>query len=192
MTRNGFYYNNEICTGCRACQIACKDKNDLRVGLLYRQVRSYETGEFPNAGYYHVSSSCNHCEAPACVAFCTTGAMHIAEDGKTVQHDASLCIGDLGCVEACPYGVPQSIEEEGIVGKCDFCIEYVAAGEVPACVGACPLRALEWGSIDDLIAKYPNAVKDIPAIPDSSTTNPSVIISPRAAALESDFQQKFI
>jgi anaerobic dimethyl sulfoxide reductase subunit B (iron-sulfur subunit) len=118
--------------------------------------------------------------------------MHIAEDGATVQHDASLCIGDLSCAEACPYDVPQWIEEEGVVGKCDFCVAYVAAGEVPACVGACPLRALEWGNIDELKAKYPDAVMDIPAIPDSSMTNPSVIINPRTAALDSDFQQKFI
>ena len=65
--RQGFYYNEENCTGCRACQIACCDKNDLSADVTFRQVSSFETGAFPQARGFHYSLTCNHCESPACV-----------------------------------------------------------------------------------------------------------------------------
>ena len=68
----GFYFDMTACIGCKTCQIACKDKNDLPLGTLYRNIESYETGEFPKPGAYHLSVSCNHCEKPACVEMCPT------------------------------------------------------------------------------------------------------------------------
>ncbi len=191
MDKLGFYFNGESCIGCRACQIACKDKNDIPVGVLYRQVKSYETGAFPTPGYYHHASTCNHCASPACVANCPSGAMQLAEDG-TVQHDDELCIGCKTCVNACPYEVPQYLDDLEIVAKCDFCADRRANGENPACVDACAMRVLEWGNLEDLKAAHPDAVQDLPILPDSSQTGPSTLISPRACALEADFRQKLI
>ena len=82
MGKKAFYFNMANCIGCRTCQIACKDVNDLEVGTLFRHVDSFETGAYPSAVLYHYSSSCNHCEEPACVANCPTGAMYIDEEGR--------------------------------------------------------------------------------------------------------------
>ena len=103
----GFYFNERACSGCRACQTACKDRNNLEVGELFRHVRTFQTGTFPNATMYHYSATCNHCESPACVANCPTGAMQKGDDG-TVQHDDEACIGCGSCATACPYEVPSS------------------------------------------------------------------------------------
>lgn len=119
MAKKGFYYNQDDCVGCKACQIACKDKNDLPVGIVFRQVRDFESGTFPSVGVYHFAQTCNHCESPACVANCPTGAMFAHEGDGTVQHDDSLCIGCQKCVSACPYGVPQYFEDLNITKKCD-------------------------------------------------------------------------
>lgn len=66
----GFYFDMTRCIGCRACQVACKDKNRLEVGTLYRNVKSYTVGTFPNVKSYSYSGSCNHCENPICLANC--------------------------------------------------------------------------------------------------------------------------
>ena len=178
MGKLGFYFDATYCTGCKTCQVACKDKNRLDVGTIFRQVKDYEVGEYPNASIYHVSLSCNHCENPACVADCPQGAMYIAEDG-TVLHDAELCIGCKACTLACPYGAPKYIEAAGKVSKCDGCAAIRAAGGNPVCVDACPMRVLEFGDLDELAAKHAgeNLTKDIAVLPDSSRTNPSILIN---------------
>ena len=77
----GFYFDMTRCIGCRACQVACKDKNNLGVGVVLRNAQTYEVGTFPTVKMYNLSNTCNHCENPACVAACPTKAMHKAEDG---------------------------------------------------------------------------------------------------------------
>ncbi|MDQ7092085.1 4Fe-4S dicluster domain-containing protein [Desulfosporosinus sp. PR] len=190
MGRKGFYIDMTACVGCRTCQIACKDKNNLKVGTIFRQVRTYETGVFPTPGVYHYSGTCNHCSNPKCVAVCPTGAMHIDTD-LTVQHDMTKCIGCRYCTWACPYGVPKFMEELGKVHKCDACKDLRDKGENPACVDACYMRALEWGDFDELKAKHgSNVTRDLPILPNSSITNPSTFIKPRITALQKDFQKK--
>lgn len=184
MARKGFYYNQEACIGCRTCQIACKDKNELDVGLFFRHVTDYVVGEYPQPLSYHYAATCNHCEKPACVAVCPNAAMFIDENDGTVQHDDEKCIGCQYCVKACPYGVPQYMETLQKTHKCDACIELRAAGELPACVAACPMRALEFGTIDELRAAHPDAVDEIVILPEASQTSPSVSIAAKRAALE--------
>ena len=189
MGKLGFYYDATYCTGCKTCQIACKDKNRLDIGTIFRTVKDYEIGEYPNASIYHISMSCNHCENPACVTVCPTGAMYIAEDG-TVIHDDDMCIGCKSCVNICPYGVPQFDEDKNIVRKCDACASLRAKGMKPACVDACPMRALDFGDRDELIAKYgPDLVSDIAILPDSALTGPNVLIKAKPCALEEDFRE---
>lgn len=63
MGKLGFYFDMRACIGCRACQIACKDKNRRETaGVLYREVHTYEAGKYPDAGMFHLSMACNHCE----------------------------------------------------------------------------------------------------------------------------------
>ena len=118
----GFYFNQQMCIGCRTCQVACKDKNDLEVGYLFRRVESFEVGEFPAPATFHYSGACNHCHTPACVEVCPAGATYINEEDGTVQHDDEACIGCGYCVKACPYGHPVLIEELNVVHRCDGCI----------------------------------------------------------------------
>ncbi|MBQ9954785.1 MAG: 4Fe-4S dicluster domain-containing protein [Eggerthellaceae bacterium] len=192
MANLGFYYNQDACTGCRACQVSCKDKNDLPVGALYRRVRDFEQGSYPAPGYYHYSWACNHCANPACVANCPTGAMHVAEDG-TVLPDDELCIACKTCQQACPYDVPFVLETLNVTRKCDACADLRARGEKPVCVASCTMRALDFGDLDELEAKYGDGlVQEIPVLPNSSETNPSILINPRACALEEDFVETMI
>lgn len=188
MARKGFYFDMTKCIGCRTCQIACKDVNGLEVGTLFRHVASYEVGTYPNARMYHYASSCNHCENPACVEVCPVGAMYVDEEDGTIQHDDSICIGCKTCVAACPYTVPQFVEELGIVQKCSLCKSLRDNGEEPACVSSCLTRALEWGDIDELRERHPDAVSDIAVLPPSETTLPSVLVMPKEAAFEADYR----
>lgn len=191
MGKKGFYFDMASCIGCRTCQVACKDKNNLKVGTLYRQVRSFESGKFPKPGFYHYSYTCNHCSNPKCVEACPTGAMYIAED-KTVQHDDSKCIGCKYCTWACPYGIPQYIPDLDKVGKCDMCKDLTDKGENPVCVDACPMRCIEWGDLDELRAKHKDQrlVSDIAILPSSKITTPSLLINPKLAAYEPNCKQK--
>lgn len=192
MSRKGFYFNQGVCVGCRTCQVACKDKNELPVGALYRSVSTYETGVFPTAMGYHLSIACNHCENPACVRVCPTEAMYVDEADGTVQHNDESCIGCKSCIMACPYDAPSYRESMGIVGKCNACKELREAGEENACVASCPMRALEFGDIEELKRKHPDAVDNIAVLCDSSLTTPSLLIQAKGAALEDAFTQVII
>ncbi len=191
MAKLGFYYDQTRCSGCRACQVMCKDVHDLPVGELYRNVRTFEQGDYPNPGYYHYSWSCNHCETPACMLNCPEKAIYVADDG-TVQIDADACTGCKICVTACPYGVPTYRASTSVVGKCDTCKAWRDKGERAACVDACTMRCLDFGDLDELKAKYgSDLVNEIPILP-APVTNPSILIKPRECALERDFDQKYI
>lgn len=190
LAKKGFYFDMTSCIGCRTCQIACKDKNNLEVGIVFRKVTTFETGVYPEPGVYHYSSTCNHCENPKCVEGCPTGAMHIAEDG-TVQHNADKCIGCQYCTWNCPYSVPQYSAKTGKVSKCDSCKDLRDKGENPACVDACVMRCLHWGDLDELSKTFgSDAVKDIEIMPASSITNPSVLIKPKSIAFDKNFLEK--
>ncbi len=189
MGRLGFYFDSRMCMGCRTCQVACKDKNRLDVGTLFRSVQSFETGVYPNATIYHYSGSCNHCENPKCVAGCPTGAMYKAEDG-TVQHDDDLCIGCRYCTWNCPYNVPQYIKEKHVVEKCNTCKDLRDNGQNPVCVDSCPMRAIKFGDLDDLKAEYGSGlVNELPILTNASVTSPSLLINPKSCALEEKFEE---
>lgn len=176
MGQKGFYLNMKTCIGCKTCQIVCKDKNNLEVGTLFRQVHEVEGGSFPKPWAYTFSLSCNHCAEPKCVANCPTGALQKRADG-IVTHDKATCIGCKLCTWSCPYGAPKYIEKQGKAGKCNFCADLIDKGENPACVDACVMRALEFGELEELRKKY-GTVADIKGIPDSGITKPSLVITP--------------
>jgi len=189
-----FYYRQEYCTGCKTCQVACKDVNDLPIGILFRRVRKFETGKYPKPGKYNFAETCNHCATPACVAACPTGSFYMDLDDGTIQQNTALCNGCKKCMTDCPYGIPKYFEKYNKVAKCNACIEWRKEGEVPACVGTCPMRALEFGDMDELLAKHKDEtlVKDLPILPDSKRTNPNTLIKPRACALEKDYREHVI
>lgn len=185
MKKIGFYIDATSCVGCRTCQIACKDKNNLDVGVFYRKVETYETGDYPNPGYYHYSYSCYHCENPKCVKACPTGAMHRAQD-SSVQYDPRLCITCKYCVNACPYKIPGHIKGKAVIAKCDSCKDLRDDGKNPACVDACMMRCIKWGELEEFRAAHNNEtlVSDIEILPSSVETRPALLIKPKPAMFD--------
>ncbi len=180
-----FYFNASECIGCKACQVACKDKNNLPIGTLYRRVFHYGGGSWvtengfqvpDNVFAYSVSTACQHCQNPICKEVCPAAAISKGEDGIVVI-DSNKCIGCRYCEWACPYGAPQFNEELSVMTKCDLCKDLLAKGENPACVDSCPMRCLEVGELSDLRAKhgFVNAIEPLPA---ANITNPALVITP--------------
>ncbi|MCE7792930.1 dimethylsulfoxide reductase subunit B [Salipaludibacillus sp. CUR1] len=178
MGQMGFYYDLETCIGCKGCQIACKDKNDLKTGELFREVHDFEGGSFPSPYVDHVTISCNHCDKPKCVENCPTGAMHKREDG-IVDFDHSKCVGCKMCMWSCPYDGPVYLKEEGKVAKCDFCKDLLENNEDPACVSACTMRAIDYGDIEELKEKY-GTNQSIRYFPDLDITKPNIVVKQKS------------
>ena len=185
MTRKGFYFNSERCVGCKTCMVACKKKNNLPKGAFYRRVISYEVGEFPNAT---MSRTCNHCADPACMKACPTKAMYRDEADGTIQHNDDICIGCGSCVIACPYHVPILIEETGMAAKCNACIDTRGEDGTPTCVAACGMRALDFGTYEELLERHPEAKNQLACMPDPSITDPTVFIDARECAFDPNYR----
>jgi len=184
-----FFFNQQRCTGCLTCQVACQDKNDLPAGLLYRQVREMAGGGFAERGAagkpevyaYYLSMSCNHCREPACVRSCPTGALQKRREDGIVCIDRDRCSGCRRCAGSCPYGAPRYDPDQGKTGKCDFCHDLLARGEPPACVAACPMRALAYGTLAELTQEYGGG-DWIRGLPDPELTKPSLLLAPHRDA----------
>lgn len=184
----GFYLDQTLCTGCKACQIACVDKHDLPLGVLWRRVVEYSGGTWrvngntatPNVFTYYTSISCNHCDNAVCMQVCPTTAMSRREDG-TVYVDNDKCVGCRYCEWACPYSAPQFNADTGHMTKCDLCYDYRTEGKAPACVASCPSRALDWGPIKELRTAHGDS-DGVAPLPDPSITQPHLVITPHRDA----------
>ena len=188
MSQIGFFYNMNRCTGCKTCQIACKDKNNLDIGLIYRHAENYEMGTYPSVRSFCYSFSCNHCAAPACITACSNDAIYREEDG-TVIIDQELCEGCQECITACPYSVPVYHPATGKTNKCDACFELRAHGEEPACASGCPGRALYFGELEELEkthGKGMELVDEFPVLGSSKMTKPSILIAIKECAKEEE------
>jgi anaerobic dimethyl sulfoxide reductase subunit B (iron-sulfur subunit) len=167
-----FTFDASACTGCKACQIACKDKNNLPTGVLWRRVYEVTGGTWTNVGAdgvrpgtgadsirpyavwennifaYNLSIACNHCVHPKCAGVCPVDAYVVRDDG-IVYIDETKCMGCGYCSWACPYAAPQYNPELRHMTKCNFCFDNIDAGLPPACVATCPMRVLNFVTIDD-------------------------------------------
>jgi len=125
-----------------------------------------------------MSLSCSHCEKPSCAEACPVGAITKREENGIMMVNREECLGHNACgacKKACPYGVPQFGEEDNArMQMCTFCIDRLQQGKKPACVDACPMRALDSGPIELLTARY-GAIRDT----FSTQNKPSIIIKPR-------------
>ncbi len=195
----GFIHNNVDCIGCRACEIACKDKNGLAPGPRFRRVMYIEGGTYPEVYAYKVNMSCNHCAEPACLPTCPTGAIFKREKDGIVDIDSTLCIGCRRCEAACPFGAPQFIPDQNIVGKCNMCVDEIDAGRKPYCVQACMMRVLDIGPIDQLRnGTYPTkarteseqVVRQVKNMANPELTNPSIVFVPHSKGIVDDKQGK--
>lgn len=169
-----FEVDLDRCSGCKACVTACHSLNGLDEGESWRQVgmlRGSDAGQKQT----FLTSSCHHCVDPACSNGCPVLAYDKDVVTGIVRHLDDQCMGCRYCEWTCPYGAPQWNADRGIVRKCDMCHQRLAAGEPPACVQACPNRAIAVRLVPrnaEGLAALPGTM-DLPGCVESSFTTPT-------------------
>ncbi len=168
----GLLIDLDICVGCHACAVACKEWNEQGLagplpdadaygaepdGVWFNRVHSFELEALDTqpASTLHFPRSCLHCETPACVTVCPTGASYKRETDGIVLVNPDTCIGCKLCSWACPYGAREYSPSEGIMKKCTLCVDRIYNEQIPeaqrqpACVQACPTKARSFGDFGD-------------------------------------------
>lgn len=152
MTNYGFIIDNRKCIGCHACTTACKQENEVPLGVNRTWVKSVETGHYPNTQRHFQVTRCNHCANPPCARICPVSAMYQRADG-IVEFDPAACIGCKACLQACPYDAIYIDPEDGTAAKCHYCAHRTELGLEPACVVVCPEHAIIAGDMDDPLSE---------------------------------------
>ncbi len=147
----GVLYDVTRCIGCRGCQVACKQWNELpgqattNAGTrenppklnayAYTKIHFTEGNNAEGLQYDFVKQQCMHCQHPACVQACIVGALEKHADGP-VTYDNNKCIGCRYCQVACPFGIPSFEWDKAMpwIKKCTFCADRQGGGLKPACV----------------------------------------------------------
>ena len=170
--RKGFFTDTTLCIGCKACEVACKQWNQLPDdGLIFTGMSYDNTVELGASTWRHVafierpmalstqdagafswlfsSDVCKHCVRAGCLESCPTGAIIRTEfDSVYVQPD--ICNGCGYCVVNCPFGVIDRREDDGRAWKCTLCYDRLKADMSPACAKACPTDSIKFGDLDEL------------------------------------------
>lgn len=179
----GLVIDLDICVGCHACAVNCKEWNsgghaapltdvdaygDKPMGVWFNRIHTFETkaGDGEPSRTVHFPKSCLHCEEAACVTVCPTGAsFKRTEDGIVLVNEAK-CIGCKLCSWACPYGAREYDANEGVMKKCTLCIDRIynenmdEVDRVPACVSTCPAGARHFGDLGDANSKVSQLVAE--------------------------------
>ena len=166
----GLVIDLDICVGCHACATACKEWNssghmgplpdfdpygESAWGVWFNRIHSFEEGDGDGARTVYFPRSCLHCEEPACVTVCPTGASYKRAEDGIVLVDEAICIGCKLCSWACPYGAREFDADEGVMKKCTLCIDRIynehlpVEDRQPACVMVCPVNARHFGDLGD-------------------------------------------
>jgi len=166
-----------LCIGCRACQVACKQWNQLEAeepewtgtyqnhahftDKTYRLVRFIEQKDDKGGLQWNMMSDvCKHCAQAGCLEACPTGAIYRTQYG-TVNINQDICNGCRYCVSACPFGVVAFNHDTGRASKCTFCNDRLHNGLRPACAKACPTESIQFGFRDELPAKARKRVEEL-------------------------------
>ncbi|MFX1509467.1 MAG: 4Fe-4S dicluster domain-containing protein [Promethearchaeota archaeon] len=146
MTQYALIIDIERCVGCYACEVACKQENNIPPGspswIQVVQVGPRLVGD--ELTLHFVPTVCKHCANPPCIEACPEDAISKRDDG-IVLIDTELCIGCKACIEACPFKAPQFNEEQNVVEKCTLCVHRVEKGLQPNCAAHCPVEAIYFG-----------------------------------------------
>ncbi|HTS66053.1 MAG TPA: 4Fe-4S dicluster domain-containing protein [Candidatus Acidoferrales bacterium] len=171
-SRKGFFTDTTLCIGCKACEVACKQWNQLPDdGFLFTAMSYDNTVALGASTWRHVafierpvalstqdagafswlfsSDVCKHCARAGCLEACPTGAIIRTEfDSVYVQPD--ICNGCGYCVVTCPFGVIDRLEGDGRAWKCTFCYDRLKDDMEPACAKACPTDSIKFGDLEQL------------------------------------------
>ena len=181
----GFFTDTTVCIGCKACEVACKEWNQLPArgdggahlemsglsydntlrldGTTWRHVKFVE--QFPepyNGRWLMMSDVCKHCVQAPCLEVCPTGAI-IRTEFDTVVIQSDTCNGCRDCIAACPFGVIDINHVSGTAQKCTLCYDRTSVGLEPACSKACPTDSIQFGSIAELQQRAQRRVEQLQA-----------------------------
>lgn len=139
------YPDKEVCIGCRLCEVACLTVHSKSQDIIIAHREEKAAGLSSRKAVYQsgptcVALSCRHCAEPACVAACISGALSKDPQSGRTEYDESKCVGCWSCVMSCPFGAIKRHAAKQKIVKCDLC----KGRKMPACVEACPNRALKY------------------------------------------------
>jgi formate dehydrogenase iron-sulfur subunit len=181
----GFFTDTTVCIGCKACEVACKEWNQLPArgdggahlqmsglsydntqrldGTTWRHVKFIEQFPEPYDGrWLMMSDVCKHCVQAPCLEVCPTGAI-IRTEFDTVVIQSDTCNGCRDCIAACPFGVIDINHVSGTAQKCTLCYDRTSAGLEPACSKACPTDSIQFGPIAELRQRAQRRVEQLRA-----------------------------
>jgi formate dehydrogenase iron-sulfur subunit len=181
----GFFTDTSVCIGCKACEVACKEWNQLPTedhgflgesldntgtldGQTWRHVKFLDNvpdetlGTGNGAAFLLMSDVCKHCKHASCMEVCPTGAI-IRTEFDTVFIQEDVCNGCRNCIAACPYDVIDIDSERDVARKCTLCYDRLQGGLEPACAKACPTDSIQFGPLDELREKAKKREADLHA-----------------------------
>src|SRR3989454_7905621 len=173
----GFFTDTTLCIGCKACEVACKEWNQLpghapqfgdgydNTGQLdeqnWRHVQFHErTTAKGGVAWNMMSDVCKHCQHASCMDVCPTNAI-IRTEFDTVYIQPDVCNGCRDCIAACPYDVIGFDDNQGVVQKCPLCYDRLQGNLEPACAKACPTESIMFGTVEELRATARKRVSDL-------------------------------
>jgi formate dehydrogenase beta subunit len=158
----------DLCIGCKACEVACKEWNDLQVEETHN-FGGYQSHEDLTASTWDLmrfnevdldndgiawlirKDSCLHCEEPGCLLACPAPGAIVQYENGIVDFDQDKCIGCQYCVSGCPFDIPRFDSETEKVYKCTMCVDRIGNGMEPACVKSCPTGSIRFGTKADML-----------------------------------------
>ena len=171
--------DTSTCIGCKACEVACQEWNDLPV-VPTQQTGTYQTLPTLHADYWNLirfeekktdngfawlmrKDQCMHCDDPGCLAACPAPGAIVQYQNGIVDVNPTQCIGCGLCETGCPFNVPRYSGQTGKMSKCTLCVDRVDIGLEPACIKACPTGCLHFGTKQDMVQLGTHRVEQLKA-----------------------------
>src|SRR5215470_1976724 len=173
------YIDTSTCIGCKACEVACQEWNDLPIAAT-EQTGTYQTMPTMRANYWNLiqfrevttsrglewllrKDQCMHCDDPGCLRACPAPGAIVQYENGIVDVNPERCIGCGMCETGCPFDVPRYHEKTAKMSKCTLCVDRVEVGLEPACIKACPTGCLHFGTKSDMLAAGQRRVAELKA-----------------------------